>query len=68
LQTEDGHVLPELDKFAIVGHSAGGQTAANMAAMAKASALTPCHYGGRTWYFLASELPLKYKQKREVKI
>lgn len=32
-----GHVRPELDKFAIVGHSAGGQITANMAALALSS-------------------------------
>jgi dienelactone hydrolase len=35
----EGHVKPELEKFAIVGHSAGGQTTANMAALAVSSGL-----------------------------
>jgi acetyl esterase/lipase len=35
LKTEAGHVKPKLEKFAIVGHSAGGLLTTNMAAMAK---------------------------------
>jgi alpha-beta hydrolase superfamily lysophospholipase len=34
LQNENGHVLPDLGKFAIVGHSAGGIVTANLAAEA----------------------------------
>lgn len=34
LQNEAGHVLPELERFAIVGHSAGGIITANIAAQA----------------------------------
>jgi len=34
-----GHVTPELDKFAIVGHSAGGAISADMAALAAAEGL-----------------------------
>lgn len=36
---QGNHVKPELDKFAIVGHSAGGQVCANMAALALSSGL-----------------------------
>jgi pimeloyl-ACP methyl ester carboxylesterase len=39
LKSEAGHVKPNLDKFAIVGHSAGGLITANMAAMAKDAGL-----------------------------
>ncbi|MBI2837533.1 MAG: alpha/beta hydrolase fold domain-containing protein [Acidobacteria bacterium] len=36
---ESGHVRPQLEKFAIAGHSAGGQVAANMVAQAAGSGL-----------------------------
>ncbi len=39
LQTEKGHVTPELNKFAAVGHSMGGLLAANLAALASESKL-----------------------------
>src|ERR1041384_5270004 len=39
LQTEPGHVTPELNKFAAVGHSMGGLLAANLAARAAESKL-----------------------------
>ncbi len=39
LQTEPGHVRPDLNKFAVVGHSVGGLLAANVAAVAKESGL-----------------------------
>jgi len=39
LQTEPGHVTPELNKFAAVGHSMGGLLAANLAALAAESKL-----------------------------
>jgi pimeloyl-ACP methyl ester carboxylesterase len=39
LQTEDGHVRPDLDKFAVVGHSMGGLLTANVAALAAKSGL-----------------------------
>jgi acetyl esterase/lipase len=39
LQTERGHVKPELDKFATVGHSLGGLLAASVAALASESGL-----------------------------
>lgn len=39
LQTEKGHVAPELSKFAAVGHSMGGLLAANVAALAAESKL-----------------------------
>jgi pimeloyl-ACP methyl ester carboxylesterase len=34
LQTERGHIKPDLNKFAVVGHSVGGLLAANIAALA----------------------------------
>src|SRR5690242_16913532 len=39
LQTEPGHVSPDLNKFAAVGHSLGGLLAANVAALARESSL-----------------------------
>ena len=39
LQTEKGHVTPELNKFAAVGHSMGGLLAANLTALAAESKL-----------------------------
>src|SRR5688572_8505545 len=39
LQTERGHVKPDLNKFAVVGHSAGGLLSASVAALAKKSNL-----------------------------
>jgi len=39
LQAEKGHVTPELNKFAAVGHSMGGLLAANVAALAAESKL-----------------------------
>ena len=39
LQTEPGHVLPDLDKVATVGHSLGGVLAASVAALAHESGL-----------------------------
>ena len=39
LQTERGHVTPDLIKFATVGHSLGGVLAANVAALASESKL-----------------------------
>lgn len=39
LQTERGHVKPDLNKFAVVGHSVGGLLAASVAAVAKESNL-----------------------------
>ena len=39
LQTEKGHVTPDLSKFAAVGHSMGGLLAANVAALAAESKL-----------------------------
>ena len=39
MEVEDGYVRPDLDKFAIVGHSAGGLLSANLAALAKESKL-----------------------------
>lgn len=39
LQTERGHVTPDFNKFATVGHSLGGLLAANVAALARESNL-----------------------------
>jgi pimeloyl-ACP methyl ester carboxylesterase len=39
LQNEQGHVRPDLNKFATVGHSAGGLVAASVAALADESRL-----------------------------
>ncbi len=48
------HVRPELDKFAVVGHSAGGQITANMAALARGEGLPQpraamCVQPGKSW-------------------
>jgi dienelactone hydrolase len=39
LQTESGHVKPDLNKFAVVGHSVGGLLSASVTALAKESNL-----------------------------
>jgi acetyl esterase/lipase len=39
LQNDSGHIKPDLSKFAIVGHSAGGNITASMAGQAAASGL-----------------------------
>lgn len=39
LTTEKGHIKPDLDKFAVVGHSMGGLLTANVAALAAESGL-----------------------------
>jgi pimeloyl-ACP methyl ester carboxylesterase len=39
LQTEPGHIKPDLNKFAVIGHSVGGLMAANVAALAGESQL-----------------------------
>ena len=39
LQTETGHIKPDLSRFATVGHSVGGILAANVAALASESGL-----------------------------
>jgi acetyl esterase/lipase len=54
LQNEPGHVKPELDKFAIAGHSMGGPISANMAALWKKEGLpfpraVMCVEPGKTW-------------------
>jgi pimeloyl-ACP methyl ester carboxylesterase len=54
LQTEPRHVKPQLDKFAIVGHSMGGVVTANMAATWKEQGLpfpraVMCVQPGKTW-------------------
>ncbi len=54
LQNVPGHVKPQMDKFAIVGHSMGGVISANMASLCKAQGLpAPCAVmcvePGKTW-------------------
>jgi len=54
LQTEPGQVKPDLDKFAIVGHSMGGPISANMAALCATQGLpvpraVMCVEPGKTW-------------------
>ena len=39
LRSETGHVSPDLNKFATVGHSVGGLLAASVAALASESSL-----------------------------
>jgi len=54
LQSEPGHVKPQLDRFALVGHSMGGPISANMAALWKTEGLPfpkalLCAEPGKTW-------------------
>jgi len=54
LQDEPGHVKPQLDRFAIVGHSMGGPISANMAALWQTQGLpfpraVMCVEPGKTW-------------------
>jgi hypothetical protein len=54
LQTEPGHTKPELDKFAVAGHSMGGVVSANMAALWESAGLPRpravlCAEPGKTW-------------------
>jgi pimeloyl-ACP methyl ester carboxylesterase len=54
LQTEQGHVRPQLDKVSVLGHSAGGNIAARMAARAASSDLpvmraVMCVEPGKSW-------------------
>jgi len=54
LQTEPGHVRPEIERFAVVGHSVGGLLTANLAALAQKSGLPRVRAlmsvePGRTW-------------------
>lgn len=55
LQLEPGHVLPEIDKFAVMGHSAGGATTLNIGIVADSAglpiprALVPVESGAGTW-------------------
>jgi pimeloyl-ACP methyl ester carboxylesterase len=54
LQTENGHVGPELDKFAVVGHSMGGLLTATVTALAAENGLPRVRAmmsvePGRTW-------------------
>lgn len=52
---QDGtHVKPDLDRVACVGHSAGGQTAANLAALARTAGIPEpkaimCVQPGKSW-------------------
>ena len=64
LQTEPGHVRPELERFAVVGHSVGGLLTANLAALAHQSGLPRVRAvmsvePGRTWNpFRRANVPL----------
>ncbi|HTD29602.1 MAG TPA: alpha/beta hydrolase [Xanthomonadaceae bacterium] len=54
LQSEPGHVQPRLDRFAIVGHSMGGDVSANMAALWHTEGLpfpraVMCVEPGKSW-------------------
>lgn len=54
LRSSSNYVQPELDKFAIVGHSAGGQITANMAALVKTEGIPEpsaimCVQPGKSW-------------------
>jgi len=54
LQREPGHVRPQLDKFAIAGHSMGAEVSANMAALWESAGLprpraVMCVEPGKTW-------------------
>jgi predicted esterase len=54
LQTEEGHVRPQQDKVCAVGHSAGGNISAGIAARAAANGLPPikavmCVEPGKSW-------------------
>jgi acetyl esterase/lipase len=69
LQTEPGHVQPDLSRFAVVGHSVGGLLAANLAALARENGLPPARAimsvePGRTWNPLpAANVPLEDLKK-----
>jgi acetyl esterase/lipase len=63
LQTENGHVRPQIDKIAAVGHSAGGQVSASMGALAATSGLPPiaaimCVQPGKSWGSKTGQIPL----------
>lgn len=63
LQEEPHHVRPKLDKLAAVGHSAGGLTAANMAALAQSAGLPAiagvmCVEPGKSWGPKRLQIPL----------
>jgi pimeloyl-ACP methyl ester carboxylesterase len=54
LQSDSGHVKPDLDKVAVVGHSMGGVIAANLAARWQAAGVPQpkavmCVQPGKTW-------------------
>lgn len=63
LAQEEGHVRPQLDKVAAVGHSAGGQISANITACAASSDLPPikavmCVEPGKSWGPPPLQIPL----------
>jgi pimeloyl-ACP methyl ester carboxylesterase len=63
LKTENGHVRPQLDKLAVVGHSAGGQISAGIAARAASSGIPPikavmCVEPGKSWAPKPRQIPL----------
>ena len=68
LVSEPGHVRPQLDRVAAVGHSAGGLVAAGLAAVAQQKGLPPvkavmCVEPGKTWGPNHMVLPLTDMKK-----
>ncbi len=63
LKSESRHVRAQLDKVAVVGHSAGAQISAGMAARAAAAGLPPlkavmCVQPGKSWGAKRGQIPL----------
>jgi pimeloyl-ACP methyl ester carboxylesterase len=63
LQTEEGHVRPQLDKVTAVGHSAGGNISASIAARAASKGLpvikaVMCVEPGKSWGPKGRDIPL----------
>ena len=63
LASEPGHVRPQTDKVAVVGHSAGGQVAAGLATVAQAKGLPQmkavmCVEPGKSWGSTHMVIPL----------
>jgi hypothetical protein len=63
LETEPGHVRPNLDMLAAVGHSAGGQITAGIASLAKSYGLPPVKavmsvQPGKSWGPKRLQIPL----------
>jgi hypothetical protein len=64
LQGGKNHVRPQLDKVSVVGHSAGGNISAGMAAQAVSAGLPPfkavmCVEPGKTWGPNRGHIPLE---------